>query len=383
MPRQPTALLLAAPSLAEAAIAAASSPAAAEAASQAPAQHVVVRHPRIRGDIAEVIHQAKGIAVMHRLALAMTVAVLAFAAPAAANGLITYERSNPDAGDIPTLWSAQIGDVSAQITQCSGCLQDGAERSHDGTRIYFDSDLVPPIHVFSSKLDGTDVHQITFSASHYEGYPTLSPSDQYLVYDGQDDDFGHNQGLYKARVDATGSPQRLAVPPNGFADINPAWSPDGETIAFQRMRFSGCGWRCRSHAKFGPQGFASSIYLMDSDGSHIRRLTADTGHSWGDPSWAPDSRSLLVQAWSEHTTWGASSDEYSIDVDGRGLRRITNGKREFWYSGDYSADGSRIAITHVPPSLDRIEIVDMAADASDQHVVATCFAPFNCNHPNW
>ena len=68
---------------------------------------------------------------------------------------------------------------------------------------------------------------------------------------------------------------------------------------------------------------------------------------------------------------------------GRGLRRITNGKREFWFSGDYSPDGSRIAITHVPQSLDRIEIVDMAADASDQHVVATCLDPFGCNHPNW
>jgi Tol biopolymer transport system component len=320
---------------------------------------------------------------MRRLITLTVAAGLAVASPAGASGLITYERTNFDVGDIPTLWSAQIGDVTAQITQCSGCLQDGAERSHDGTRIYFDSDLVPPIHVFSSKLDGSDVRQITFSASGFEGYPTLSPDEVYLVYDGQDDDFGTNQGLYLARVDGTGTRRRLTVPPKGFADINPAWSPDGNTIAFQRMRFSGCGWRCRSHAKFGPQGFKSSIYLMDSDGSHIRRLTPDTGHSWGDPSWAPDSKSLLVQAWSEHATIGASSDEYSINVNGRGLRRITNGKHEFWFSGDYSPHGSRIAITHVPQSLDRIEIVDMAADGSDQHVVATCEEPFGCNHPNW
>jgi Tol biopolymer transport system component len=318
---------------------------------------------------------------MRRLITLTVAAVLALAGTAAASGLITYERTNFDVGDIPTLWSAQLGDVTAQITQCSGCLQDGAERSHDGTRIYFDSDLVPPIHVFSSKLDGSDVQQITFSASSFEGYPTLSPDDVYVVYDGQDDDFGTNQGLYRVRVDGTGTTQRLTVPPKGFADINPAWSPDGTTIAFQRMRFSGCGWRCRSHGF--PQGFKSSIYLMDSDGSDIRRLTLDTGHSWGDPSWAPDSKSLLVQAWSEHASLGASSDQFSIGVNGRGLRAITQGRHEFWFSGDYSPDGSRIAIMHVPQSLDRIELVDMAADASDQHVVTTCEAPFGCNHPNW
>ena len=236
---------------------------------------------------------------MHRIALALAISALATAAPpAAADGLITYERTNFAVGDVPTLWSAQIGDVTAQITQCSGCLQDGAERSHDGTRIYFDSDLVPPIHVFSSRLDGSDVRQITFSASGFEGYPTLSPDEVHLVYDGQDDDFGTNQGLYLARVDGTGTRQRLTLPPMGFADINPAWSPDGDTIAFQRMRFSGCGWQC------------ALIYLMDRDGSHIRRLTPDTGHSWGDPSWAPDSKSLLVQAWSEHASVGASSDDH-------------------------------------------------------------------------
>lgn len=320
---------------------------------------------------------------MHRLALALTISALTLAAPAAASSLITYERTDFSVGDIPTLWSAQIGDVTTQITQCSGCLQEGAERSHDGSRIFFDSDLVPPIHIFSSKLDGSDVQQVTFSASSFEGYPTLSPDDVYVAYDGQDDDFGANQGLYLARVDGTGTHQRLTIPPKGLADINPAWSPDGDTIAFQRMRFSGCGWRCRTHAKFGPQGFKSSIYLMDSDGSNIRRLTPDNGHSWGDPSWAPDSSSLLVQTWSEHATFGASSDEFSIGVDGRGLRAITHGHREFWFSGDYSPDGSRIAITHVPQSLDRFEIVDMAADASDQHVVATCEDPFGCNHPNW
>jgi hypothetical protein len=74
---------------------------------------------------------------------------------------------------------------------------------------------------------------------------------------------------------------------------------------------------------------------------------------------------MLVQVWSEHATFGASSDEFSIGLNGRDLRAITHGRREFWFSGDYSPDGSRIAIMHVPQSLDRIELIDMAADAPD------------------
>ena len=318
---------------------------------------------------------------MSRFALALTISLLAVSAPAYASGLITYERTDFDVSEAPALWSAQVGDVTSQLTQCAGCFQEGSWRSPDGTRVFFDSDLVPPVHIFSSKLDGSDVQQVTFSATGFEGYPTVSPDGAYVAYDGQDDEFGANQGIWVARVDGAGSPERLTIAPRGFIDSSPAWSPDGSKIAFVRARLSGCGWRCRSHGR--PAGFKGSVYLMRSDGSHVHRLTPDNGHSWADASWAPDSKSLLVQQYDEHATLGASSDEFTIGVDGRGLKRVTNGKREFWISGDYSPDGTRIAVIHIPPSLDHGEVVDMAADGSDQHVVAMCEGAVWCDNPNW
>ena len=300
-------------------------------------------------------------------------AAAALAAPGAARaaGPIIYEHSD---GDIPHLWSTL---PSGDITSCGSCLTDGAEVV--GDRVYFDSDMVPPIHVFSSRLDGTDVRQITFSATGYEGYPTLSPDREWLLYDGQDDDFATNQGIYKAAVDGSAPPVRIEAPTKGAVDTSPTWSPDGRLVAFQRIRFNGCSWRCSSHGR--PQGYKSQIYLMRPDGTHVRRLTPDDGRGWADPSWAADSRSLLVQSYDDRGTRnGISADEYTISADGTGLNAITRSRKgEFWFSGDYSPDGKRIALMHI--ANDSLDVVDMAADGSDAQVAATCDAW--CDHPNW
>jgi Tol biopolymer transport system component len=306
----------------------------------------------------------------HLISLA---AALLLAAPAAAHasGPIIYERG----GDLTHLWSTL---PSGDITSCGSCLTEGAEVH--GDRVYFDSDMVPPIHVFSSRLDGSDVRQETFTPG-FQGYPTISPDGSKVAYDGQDDDFGTTQGIYVAPLDRSAPPRRVEAPPanSGAIDGNPVWSPDGRTIAFQRIRLNGCGWHCR--ARFAA-GFKSVIYLMNPDGSNVRRLTPSDGHGWADASWAPDSRSLIVQSYDDHGTRnGISSDEYRINADGSGLVAITNSRQgQFWFSGDYSPDGRRIAVMHLQPGGPP-DVVDMAADGSDPQVVASC--DVWCDHPNW
>jgi Tol biopolymer transport system component len=306
----------------------------------------------------------------HLISLA---AAFALAAPAVAQarGPIIYERT-PDDG-IAHLWSTlPRGDIST----CGACLTEGAEVH--GDRVYFDSDMVAPIHVFSSRLDGSDVRQETFTPG-YQGYPTISPDGSKLAYDGQADDLGTDQGVYVEPLDHSTPPRRVGVPPKGFLDGNPVWSPDGHTIAFQRFRITGCGWRCRSQGR--PEGYKSSIFLMDSSGGHVRRLTPTNGHGWADASWAPDSRSLLVQSYDDHGTWnGISADEYTINADGSDLTAITHSrKNQFWFSGDYSPDGKRIAVMRIANGA--LDVVDMAADGSAPAVVASC--DVWCDHPNW
>jgi Tol biopolymer transport system component len=119
-----------------------------------------------------------------------------------------------------------------------------------------------------------DVRQETFTPG-YQGYPTISPDGSMVAYDGQDDDFGTNQGVYLEPLDHSAPVRRISVPPKGSLDGHPVWSTDGRTIAFQRIRLSGCGWQCPSQGR--PEGYKSSIYLKDGDGSHVRRLTPSDG----------------------------------------------------------------------------------------------------------
>ena len=68
----------------------------------------------------------------------------------------------------------------------------------------------------------------------------------------------HNGGIYVMSADG-GDPKRLTDDP----DVFPAWSPDGQQIAFMR-------------STQGP----ADIYVMDADGTNQRRLTGGDGPAW-------------------------------------------------------------------------------------------------------
>jgi len=60
-------------------------------------------------------------------------------------------------------------------------------------------------------------------------------------------------------------------------DGNPAWSPDGKTIAFVSDR-SG----------------ADNVWLVDADGSHARALTTGDNTQYLSPRWMPDGKYVVV-----------------------------------------------------------------------------------------
>ncbi len=86
--------------------------------------------------------------------------------------------------------------------------------------------------------------------------------------------------LYRTRLDEDGPRQRLS-PDAAVADSVPAFSPDGQWIAFGR-------------APAGTDA-ARQLWLMRPDGGEARALTADPTISNGPPSWSPDGRYLLFQ----------------------------------------------------------------------------------------
>ena len=127
--------------------------------------------------------------------------------------------------------------------------------------------------------------------------------------------------IYVMRADGR---RKRALTRNGTFDGSPAWSPDGERVAYLSGR--------RSSGPFG------AVALMNADGSDNRLLTRN-GQSRS-LAWSPDGRRLVfVQG-----RGGAAA--YVADADGSDQRRVTPAgvtARPTW-----SPDGRRILVVARP-----------------------------------
>ena len=120
-----------------------------------------------------------------------------------------------------------------------------------------------------------------------------------IAYDYVDD------GEYRVDVvpAVLNSPTPASTHLTGTDTWGPAWSPDGETIAYHK-------WI----------GFVE-IYARDSNGSNERRLTFDL-HETRSPSWSPDSEFITYSQnhWQEGKYW----EVYVMPADGSYHTRLTD-----------------------------------------------------------
>jgi Tol biopolymer transport system component len=104
----------------------------------------------------------------------------------------------------------------------------------------------------------------------------------------------------------------------GF-DGSPRWSPDGRTIAFERQLMApeaGAAWD------------SAALFVVDADGSNLRRVTPSSVHAIG-PAWSQDGTRLAFDG--SHMVVNADGtsvvtikdDIYTIGADGSGLARLT------------------------------------------------------------
>jgi len=177
--------------------------------------------------------------------------------------------------------------------------------------------------------------------------PSWSPDGSALTFQGYDPALG--QQIY--RVDADGTDlERLTNLPAYAAPEDPAWSPAGGTIAFD-------AWSSAD------EDAVTDIYLMDADGSNLRKFTDDKALDFN-ASFSPDGDELV---WSRQ-------DRQIVEegIDGNGFRVVT-ASRDFNADPAWAPAGDWIAFVSNRPACDgcvrSYNVFLMTATGADIHPI--------------
>lgn len=194
-------------------------------------------------------------------------------------------------GNTPRLWwlDTQTGAVVTVLADETAVSQAVAFSS-DGAWLSYADPLAGEmvLYAFGAGTRQRLTNLLNSPAAWHPSSPQFLFSDfDLLIYHG-DDETGHQEHghdfseaihLYLGHADGDWNP--LLSQTGNTDDANPAWSPDGEWIAFGRKPIQTNAGR--------------QLWLMRADGREARPLTADPAIHHGPPAWSPDGRYLLFQ----------------------------------------------------------------------------------------
>lgn len=149
--------------------------------------------------------------------------------------------------------------------------------------------------VFAIDPDGSHLRNLTRHPA-ADDDPAFSPDGLEVAFDRRRDP--GSADIWVMRADGTGQTRLTATP--GSDDVEPAFSPDGSKIAFASNRE-------------GP----TRIFVMHSDGTHVRRLTGTIAFDRS-PSFSADGSKIVFRR------ARAESEVFVMNADGTGQTDLTN-----------------------------------------------------------
>ena len=188
-----------------------------------------------------------------------------------------------------------------------------------------------------------------------EYFPAFSPDGNSFAYAGV------SNGKLDIFYQRIGEKSRTNLTPNSpMDDTQPAFSPEGNFIAFRSER--------------EPRG----IYVMDTSGQNVRPISDSGFH----PSWSPDGKEIVVSSFGrdQPTTRAAPGSVLTIINVATGLKREL-AKVEASFPA-WSPNGHRIAYWFYTGSFGRRDIATIPAGGGEPVIVAKGFAVSNWN-PVW
>ncbi|HEX4154100.1 MAG TPA: translocation protein TolB [Acidobacteriaceae bacterium] len=337
-------------------------------------------------------------------------AMVAFGNLSVVNGRILVNGFLDDAKNLqyPQIFSRQYSDVASEnnarqiahkfadeiIARLGGGITGIAE-----TKIFYVKLSGQNKEIWEMDYDGANQHAITHVG--YAISPRVSPDNSRVAFS----ELGRSSG-FQIRMYSLLLNRVVNFSDAGGTNVSPAWSPNGQQIAFSSSRTGdpeiwvsdaqGLGahritdfrgpdvsptWNPKTGAQIawvsGRTGLPQ-IYIMDADGSGVQRMT-DGGYA-SSPSWSPNGQ-FLAFAWDRKYGPGApgGQDIYVMEIATKRWIQLTHdsGRCDF---PAWSPDGRHLVYANSPDGrADHTRIMTMLADGTGKRALTG----YGADMPNW